>query len=840
MQNAAAMLHCSNPTCQALNPEENKFCQNCRTPLVRQYLWATGNGVESLQPGKLLGDRYLHKGSRVFLDTKPGLLSANSLELPAQYLPYLRLSPLRLHVPQVYEWFPSSVSGEALLLFDHAPLWILPGEAGAIDKAESTGASAEGLSIESLSSEETSESKASETQVQLFPSILTVWQEASPLRQLNWLWQMANLWQPLSSEQVVSSLLNPDLLRVEGSILRLLELRQDASAVSLSELGELWLQWSVTARSEIVERLQQISQQLIQGQLHNAELLIERVDEAIAQLAQAQSRRIQIATLSDQGPTRQRNEDACYPPSGTVETAVKTKDQAASMVIVCDGIGGHQGGDVASHLAIAAVEQRLQALKPEFLDAVTLTIELEKAACLANDQISQRNDSEQRHDRQRMGTTLVMGLIRDYELYVTHIGDSRAYWITRWGCHQITLDDDVASREVRLGYSTYRQALQQPSSGSLVQALGMSASNLLYPTVQRFILDEDSVFLFCSDGLSDNDRVDTCWETEILPLLLGKADLSTVAQRLVEVANTLNGYDNATVGLLYCQVANSSPAPVLAASSTPIPSPSRKGATMLAAPSLSDPAQSDQDHFSAIGTQLLRQKTSNVNPLSLLLGIVVLAGLGLGLIAALLPLGQRARSPIASSSPSLASPTALPSSITTLPVLTVGSRIQLQRANSEGKLPTLLSDPQLRSTSPQSLSSPDVSTSPSPKVLGVVAMGTTLEVLSTGGATPQDRWVQLRICSTPAGTSPELPSDSPSAQRASPEARSPEIKVNPSTSDVPTASDLPIGLAGAAATLLQPGQVGWIREADILPWVGLSQSSPEQKGNCGNSVTFNP
>jgi len=838
------MLDCSNPTCQALNPEDNRFCQKCRTPLVRQYLWAWGDSVAALQPGDLLGNRYLYKGSRVFLDTKPGLLSSNSSELPARYLPYLRLSPLRLHIPQVYEWFPAPGPDEALLLFDHAPLWILP------DKAES----GEGLSGavppsatasgQAISSKAASEPRVIQTQVQLFPAILTVWQEASPLRQLNWLWQMANLWQPLSSEKVVSSLLDPDLLRVEGGILRLLELRPDAIAISLAALGELWLQWSAMAKPEIADRLQHISQQLIQGQIHNAELLVEQLDEAIAQMTQSQSRRIQIATLSDQGPTRQRNEDACFPPSGTVQTksvqpklvhlkSVQAQDAGTvSTVIVCDGIGGHQGGDVASHLAIAAVEQRLQVLKPEVLDAVTLTVELEKAVCLANDQISQRNDSEQRFERQRMGTTLVMGLLRDHELYVTHIGDSRAYWITRQGCHQITLDDDVASREVRLGYSTYRQALQQPSSGSLVQALGMGTSNLLYPTVQRLILDEDSVFLFCSDGLSDNDRVDTCWDSEILPLLSGKADLATVAQRLIEVANTLNGYDNATVGLLYCQVDDSSPAPILSGSSPIVQR--HDPATAIAAPPLkSTPLESpllDPNNPSAIGTHLLRQKSSGVNPLPLLLGIVVLASLAVGLIAALLPsLSQRARSPIAP--PSVALPTDLPSPISTLPALTVGSHIQLQRLSPEGKLPVLLPEPQ---------SLPSAPAPALPQALGAIPIGSTLEVLSTRETTQHDRWVQIRVCSTPAGVSPESPSESPSIPAAAPEIPSPEIQINSPISDVPTVptggpTDLP---RKTSVTLLQPGQVGWMREADILPWVGLSQSSPERQGVCTNSVTF--
>ena len=99
-----------------------------------------------------------------------------------------------------------------------------------------------------------------------------------------------------------------------------------------------------------------------------------------------------------------------------------------------------------------------------------------------------------RQDRQRMGTTLIMALVQAYRLYMTHIGDSRAYLITSTGCYQVMVDDDIASREVRLGYRPYREALLNPASGSLIQALGMSASSALRPTVQQFLLDEDCIF----------------------------------------------------------------------------------------------------------------------------------------------------------------------------------------------------------------------------------------------------------------------------------------------------------------------------------------------------------
>ncbi|HEY9704626.1 MAG TPA: hypothetical protein V6C58_19450, partial [Allocoleopsis sp.] len=182
--------------------------------------------------------------------------------------------------------------------------------------------------------------------------------------------------------------------------------------------------------------------------------------------------------------------------------------------------------------------------------------QLESAVKLANDRICERNDQERRSDRGRMGTTVVMTLGDEHQVYIAHVGDSRVYRISKTGCHQVTLDDDVASREVRLGYYLYRDTLQHSASGALVQALGMSPSGNLHPNVQRLITDEECIFLLCSDGLSDYDRVDQYWEKEILPILTKSKNisLSDLGRKLIEIANTKNGHDNVTVGLVHCEI----------------------------------------------------------------------------------------------------------------------------------------------------------------------------------------------------------------------------------------------------------------------------------------------
>ncbi|OUL30108.1 serine/threonine protein phosphatase [Nostoc sp. RF31YmG] len=524
MENDAATLYCPNELCQSPNPLSHKFCLRCSTPLPKRYLWAEGEGLSVAAPGEILADRYLVIDKSIVLDIRPGLVPQTpELDSLSTIRPYLRLIPYRLHVPQVYGVIPP-IDGrcqQEILLLEKPPLL----------------------------------NDCTAQQAQLCPDLITAWRDASSMRQLHWLWQLANLWQPLLSEGVAVSLLKSYLIRVEGPLVRLLELHSDsAAAPTLPQLGEFWGQLHKNAKPAIAEFIDKITSSLIQEEINSSEQLIAVLDQGLAQLGRSQTPTIKIFTKTDTGPSRQRNEDACYPPSGTL---VSKPPQPTALAIVCDGIGGHEGGNVASNLAIETIQQQVQQLTKvpaDHIDPSLLLSDLESAVAVVNDKISQRNDSENRQGRQRMGTTLVMALPIAHEMYITHVGDSRAYWITRHGCYQVTLDDDVASREVRLGYAVYREAVQQSGSGSLVQALGMSPSTSLHPTSQRFILDEDAVFLLTSDGLSDFDRVEDYWETEILPILKAETDVTNAAEKLVEIANTKNGHDNVTIALVHYQV----------------------------------------------------------------------------------------------------------------------------------------------------------------------------------------------------------------------------------------------------------------------------------------------
>ncbi|PSF37212.1 protein phosphatase [Aphanothece hegewaldii CCALA 016] len=529
MEQKAVTIQCQNLTCLAPNSLANKCCDKCGTPLVRRYLRMLGDWVKTYyRLEELVEDRYLVKAPQVVLDTKPVLAPQAPDEFPSYILPYLKLFPYRWHVPQVYGYIPTPDDRLDM------SIWMLEYGTVPIDPSGEL------------------------QDPDLIPPLTQFWPNATPIRQLYWIWQIAHLWQPFQERHVVSSLLEPSLLRVNGATVQILELaidRDELDPIQLKQLAQVWSNWIPQSSPEIKNVLEGLCEDLASEKIQNTNQLKAIIDQALQYCAASQQRSYHLYTGTDTGTMREHNEDACYPTSGT---ALSFDEQKTTLAIVCDGIGGQEGGEIASQLAIKTLQSDLTHIfkNQSNWNWDYLTQTLNQSIGKANDAISRRNDQEKRQERRRMGTTLVMALAHQHQMYIGHVGDSRVYRITSQGCHQITVDDDLASREVRLGYLIYRDAIQYPNAGALVQALGMSSASSLNPTVQRYILDEDCIFLLCSDGLSDYDRVEQYWDSEIVPILTGEKTVAQVGQRLIEIANQKNGHDNSTIALFYCKVQN--------------------------------------------------------------------------------------------------------------------------------------------------------------------------------------------------------------------------------------------------------------------------------------------
>lgn len=506
--------------------------QEQATAVEQQYLWAVGLDTDSFPPASLLGNRYRVISSQIVVDTDAFTLPELPLEFQTYVVSYLKLSRLSLHLPRPYGLL---LLGEELNLAEIFLLENVP-----IDR-----------------------------QGNLCPTLTEIWGQASALRQINLLWQVLNLWEPLAEQNMTRTLIEPQLVRVDGMWVRLLELQADVSAVHISQLGDIWVKWLDQAKPEIAEPIAEFFYSLARGE-YDVNRAIAYLDKLTLKVMQNQFFTVRVASATDVGQQRNHNEDACYPDIKRQKRSEQTESLRDRLAIVCDGLGGHDGGEVASSLAIKTLEQQLKTLlnqaenDPEF-SSQGFIAQLEMVARVVNNQIVAINDQQQRHAQQRMGTTLVLAVIPrpngqpSNEVYVVHVGDSRLYCISKDNLRQVTLDDDVATRETTLGYNFYAYSSQRIDGGALIQALGTRGSDMLIPRVQRFFIDEDCLLLLCSDGLSDFERVEQIYDKYLLPVLTEDKPLNLSCQNLIDQANELNGHDNITVALMRCRFAPADP-----------------------------------------------------------------------------------------------------------------------------------------------------------------------------------------------------------------------------------------------------------------------------------------
>jgi len=261
------------------------------------------------------------------------------------------------------------------------------------------------------------------------------------------------------------------------------------------------------------------------------------------------------AGLTDVGGQRQHNED-CF----GIETAVNKLEfprgknvQARGLYILCDGMGGHAGGEVASSMAVKTLQQYFQ---ENWLGAQLPSEEvIREAVQLANKVIYDANQQDSRSGVGRMGTTLVMVLLQDNQVAVAHVGDSRLYRLNRKiGLQQVTLDHEVGQREILRGIEP-GLAYARPDAYQLTQALGPRDENYVNPDVQFLELNEDNLFILASDGLSDNNLVEQYWQSHLEPLLSSSSNLEQGVNALIDLANQYNGHDNITAVVVRAKVA---------------------------------------------------------------------------------------------------------------------------------------------------------------------------------------------------------------------------------------------------------------------------------------------
>ncbi|NJR14893.1 MAG: serine/threonine phosphatase [Calothrix sp. CSU_2_0] len=257
--------------------------------------------------------------------------------------------------------------------------------------------------------------------------------------------------------------------------------------------------------------------------------------------------------LTDVGRQRDHNEDyfGIDTKINKIELPKARAIAARGLYILCDGMGGHAGGEVASELAVRSLQKYFQTYW-NFNHLPNDDI-IREGVRQANKAIYDLNQKDSRSGVGRMGTTLVMMLVQDTHVAVAHVGDSRLYRVTRKSIEQVTIDHEVGQREILRGVEP-NIAYARPDAYQLTQALGPRDEALIDPDIQFFQVREDTLFILASDGLSDNNLLETHWETHLQPLLSSNANLDKGVRELIELANKYNGHDNITAVLIRAKV----------------------------------------------------------------------------------------------------------------------------------------------------------------------------------------------------------------------------------------------------------------------------------------------
>ncbi|MFM5887291.1 MAG: serine/threonine phosphatase [Dolichospermum sp.] len=267
----------------------------------------------------------------------------------------------------------------------------------------------------------------------------------------------------------------------------------------------------------------------------------------------------EYAAYTDTGRQRNHNEDYF-----AIDSKVHKQElpegvtlTGTGLYILCDGMGGHAGGEVASKLAVNTIRRYFQETWTN--EELPNREGIEEAVYLANQAIYDLNQQQSRSGMGRMGTTLVMLLLGDHQAAIAHVGDSRLYCLThKEGLVQLTKDHEVAQREISRGVEP-SLAYGRADAYQLTQALGPNDQNYLHPDVSFFDIHEDMLLLLVSDGLSDNECLETHWQTHLQPLLSYDSNLEMGIQDLIELGNEYNGHDNITAILVRVKVSPSQP-----------------------------------------------------------------------------------------------------------------------------------------------------------------------------------------------------------------------------------------------------------------------------------------
>ncbi|MCC7462276.1 MAG: Stp1/IreP family PP2C-type Ser/Thr phosphatase [Gammaproteobacteria bacterium] len=256
--------------------------------------------------------------------------------------------------------------------------------------------------------------------------------------------------------------------------------------------------------------------------------------------------KLRCVGLTDTGRIREHNEDTI------------AFDADAGLLVLADGMGGYNAGEVASGIAVKTIIHLVRdALEREDLSQPDAATGLSRPAIILRDAIARANKIIYQTARTQpqcegMGTTIVAAVFFDNRIAVAHVGDSRLYRLRGSALDQVTLDHSLLQELVDRGFYSPEEAQRAANKNYVTRALGVEAS--VEVEVQEHPAQRGDVYVLCSDGLSDMVEDDDIG----LTINTFGANLDTVAKQLIQLGNDNGGKDNISVVL--AQVLDSYPA----------------------------------------------------------------------------------------------------------------------------------------------------------------------------------------------------------------------------------------------------------------------------------------
>jgi protein phosphatase len=237
--------------------------------------------------------------------------------------------------------------------------------------------------------------------------------------------------------------------------------------------------------------------------------------------------KLSFTKYSDVGLARSNNEDFC---------GVKFSNNGV-LAVVCDGVGGNNGGEVASRLACEVLFDSFTTLKSN-----DFGVELEEAIKTAN--ISIKTQAKENYQLMGMASTIVAVYIRNSTVYWGHVGDSRIYSLINNELTQITTDHSLVQEMVDKGYLTVEEAENHPKKNIITRALG--THDTVKVDIGDFkINEEDKVLIFlCTDGVTN------VVDNEQLSRILSTYNSNSIVKELYHTIRQNGAPDNFTFALI--------------------------------------------------------------------------------------------------------------------------------------------------------------------------------------------------------------------------------------------------------------------------------------------------